>query len=166
MFYWCPRTIKVTANASVVPGCLELPASCLLPPSLPSKIKTMSLQRSYSCSKLRFLRGLDYKLLHPLDHNCFVALCGWCVWLFGCLSRDIKSHFLSFICSWTQTHRSKLYLIFRIIIFILLKCISFQLFLHFPFLNLFLISSLFNPSQWISTFFLFVCFTYYNRLEK
>lgn len=54
VFYCCPRTIKVTANASVVPGCLELPALCLLPPSLPSKIKTMSLQHSYSCSKLRF----------------------------------------------------------------------------------------------------------------
>lgn len=134
VFYCCPRTIKVTANASVVPGCLEFPASCLLPPLLPSKIKTMSLQRSYSCSKLRFLRGWDSKMLHLLDHNCFVALCGWCVWLFRCSSRETRSHFLSFICSWTQTHRSSL---FRFIIFIFLKCISYQFFRHFPLLHLF-----------------------------
>lgn len=44
--------------------------------------------------QVKVLGGWDYKLLHPLDHSCFVALCGWCVaFQTFDLSRETGSNF-------------------------------------------------------------------------
>lgn len=76
----CPRTIKVTANASAVSGCLKLPASCLLPSSL-SLCKIKSMQCSCSCSKLRLEEAGTINCSLPWTAIvlllCVVGVCGF-----------------------------------------------------------------------------------------
>lgn len=95
-------------------GCLKLPASCLLPSSL-SLCTIKSMQRSCSCSKLRFEEAGTKNCSLPLDRNCFVALCGWCVWLFGCLSQGNRISFSPLFLHLqmdTNTRRRKVDLVF------------------------------------------------------
>lgn len=109
----CPRTIKVTANASAVSGCLKPPASCLLPSSL-SLCKIKSMQRSCSCSKLRFEEAGTINCSLPWTTIvlllCVVGACGFSD---ACLG-ETGSHFppFSFICRWTQTRAEEKLILF------------------------------------------------------
>lgn len=54
--------------------------------------------------QVKVLRGWDYKLLHPLDHSCFAALCGWFVWLLRRLTCPEKLD-LIFCSSYDNVHK-------------------------------------------------------------
>lgn len=101
-FYSRPRTITATANASAVVGCLKPPALCLLPPSLPSQIKTMSLQHSYSCNKLRFQEAETINCSIPWT-TVVLLLRVVGVWLFRLLTCPEQQD-LIFFSSFTDGH--------------------------------------------------------------